>query len=347
MDSHDRATQEILGMRVASLLGVPFVGQHRPGAATDGLYFVPADTLSGETAAQLGITHDQQLYGGVAPYPHVATKAISHGLVAGGASAPSGWSLPLGKILEEVVPKGFTAFDLADVVTAGTLLLGWGPVRLKEVLGTGGRGQSVARSVDELMTTLSALDASAIAAHGLVLEEHLDDVVTYSVGVTCLGTHRIAYWGTQRLTRSNHGLEVYGGSDLQVVRGGFEALLALDLDVAVRKAVRQAQRYDGAAFRAYPGLFASRRNYDIIQGTDAGGVARSGVLEQSWRAGGASGAEIAALEAFARDPNLTQVRSSTVEIFGESAPPPKGATVYYRGTDPAVGPLTKYAVAGR
>ncbi|MBC7580834.1 MAG: DUF3182 family protein [Tardiphaga sp.] len=109
------------------------------------------------------------------------------------------------------------------------------------------------------------------------------------------------------------------------------------------RAIVQAKQYDQSAFEAYPAAFASRRNYDVIAGTDFRGLRRSGVLEQSWRIGGSSGAEIAAFEAFTREPKLAHVRSSTVEIFGESSPPPVHATVYYRGTDPVAGLVTKYA----
>jgi hypothetical protein len=66
------------------------------------------------------------------------------------------------------------------------------------------------------------------------------------------------------------------------------------------------------------------------------------VLEQSWRIGGASGAEVAALEAFRADPGLRAVRASTVEIYGEAEPPPN-ATVYFQGVDERDGPMTKYA----
>ena len=52
---------------------------------------------------------------------------------------------------------------------------------------------------------------------------------------------------------------------------------------------------------------------------DAVGRRRSGVLEQSWRAGGASGAEIAALEAFRADPSLPSVRAITREVYGRRA----------------------------
>jgi len=90
-------------------------------------------------------------------------------------------------------------------------------------------------------------------------------------------------------------------------------------------------------------MFASRCNYDIAQGVDQEGRWYSGVLEQSWRMGGASGAEVAALEAFRNDPSLSVVRASTTEVYGESPTLPSGATVYFQGVDGKVGQLTKYA----
>src|SRR3954463_7685949 len=95
---------------------------------------------------------------------------------------------------------------------------------------------------------------------------------------------------------------------------------------------------------AFPGMILSRRNYDVAQGYDGRRQLRSGVLEQSWRIGGASGAEIAALEAFRANPALEVVRASTMEIYGDRDPPPH-ATVYFRGVDEEVGPMTKYAMA--
>ena len=71
---------------------------------------------------------------------------------------------------------------------------------------------------------------------------------------------------------------------------------------------------------------------------------RSGVLEQSWRIGGASGAEVMALEAFRRDRRRMHIRCATVEVYDSEGPVPDGAFVYYRGVDANAGPLTKYAV---
>ena len=71
------------------------------------------------------------------------------------------------------------------------------------------------------------------------------------------------------------------------------------------------------------------------------------IVEQSWRMGGASGAEIAALEAFRADPDLRSVHASTVEVYGDGAEPPAGAMVYFRGIDDKVGAILKYALVER
>jgi Protein of unknown function (DUF3182) len=177
-----------------------------------------------------------------------------------------------------------------------------------------------------------------------VLEENLTEVTTYSVGHVRVADLAATYFGTQRLTKDNNGAEVYGGSDLVIARGDFDALLGLGLSDEVRLAVAQAQVYDTAAMEIYSGMFASRRNYDIVQGFDCSRRRRSGVLEQSWRLGGASTAETAALEAFKADPALHAVRASAIEIYGESETPPPNATVYFRGVDEQVGALTKYTL---
>ncbi len=209
---------------------------------------------------------------------------------------------------------------------------------------TGGLGQTVATDPAALERALAALDPAEVARDGVVLEQNLTAVTTYSVGQVRVAELVATYCGTQRLTPDNSGAAVYGGSDLVVVRGDFEALLGLGLPEEVRIVVAQARAYDAAAMAVFPGLFASRRNYDVARGRDSAGRERSGVLEQSWRIGGASGAEIAALEAFRAAPALQTVRASCLEIYGESGTPPARATVYFRGMDERVGPITKYTL---
>jgi hypothetical protein len=344
-DTHERVTRRELARRVASLKGFGFADEYSSSVRRGGqLYFVPADTLTAERARELGIASEHDLFGGVATRAFIATKAITHPLVDADARAPVGWSADFAQRLHDAVLYGFSAFTLADARRAGRRVLERGPVRIKAVRETGGRGQVVASDDGKLRAALDAIDPEEVTDGGLVLEENLADVTTFSVGQVRVANLLATYHGTQRLTTSNSGATVYGGSDLTVVRGDFEALLRLDLSEDVRLAIAHGCAYDRAAMDCFPGLFASRRNYDVASGLDAAGRRRCGVLEQSWRMGGASGAEIAALEAFQADPALVSLRASTFEIYGSSEPPGADAIVYFRGIDERIGPLTKYAL---
>jgi hypothetical protein len=245
--------------------------------------------------------------------------------------------------VRDVVLPGFSAFTLSDARSAGARLLEHGCVRVKKPSGIGGLGQFVVRSMDELDAQLAAMDDGELRREGLAFERNLTRVSTHSVGQVRVGNLLATYYGSQRATTNNHGAEVYGGSTLIVVRGDFDELLRLDLPPEVRTSVSQARVYHAAALACFTGMFASRCNYDIAQGYDDREQWHSGVLEQSWRMGGASGAEIAALDAFKADPDLRVVRASTNEIYGASPPPPKDAVVYFCGTDRRVGRLTKFA----
>ncbi len=345
-NEHDRASRAELARRVARLgHGQVIEGGAGVVQARAGLFLVPYDVLEAEEAARMGIVREEQLFGGVAPHRFIATKIVSHGLLVADARAPSGWSGDAAAALGDSVLHGFSVFSEADARAAGRLLLAHGPIRLKDVEATAGRGQVVVQSAEALDAAIEAIDPVVLARSGLVIEENLTDVITYSVGTVRLFGQAIAYWGTQRLTIDNHGEEVYGGSQLHCVRGGFDALLdGQGIAPEIAEAVRKAAHFDTMLFAAYPGLFASRRNYDVVMGRDAQGRQRIGVLEQSWRAGGASGAEILAFEALAANPDLAEVTCATMEIYGEADAAPPDAALYYGGVDPVAGPLTKYAV---
>jgi hypothetical protein len=344
-DTHERITRAEIAKRLATLMDFAYAGEYDPSARYLGrVYFVPGNTLVGiEQAAQLGITGEHHLFGGVVPYAVLATKAITHPLVELGAYAPEGWSDAFSRQVQDAVLLGYSVFTPGQAQAACQRLLEDGPARLKPVHATAGRGQRVIRGLSELAEVLTTIDPTELAHSGLVLEENLTAVATYSVGQVRVADLTATYHGSQRLTTDNAGDEVYGGSDLVVVRGDFEALSQLPLPEHTRIAVEQARAYDTAT-SVFPGMFASRRNYDVAQGTNAHGQWRSGVLEQSWRVGGATGAEIAALEAFRTDRRLQVVQASTFEFYGPSEPPPPHATVYFRGVDEQVGLLTKYAV---
>jgi hypothetical protein len=218
-----------------------------------------------------------------------------------------------------------------------------GDARIKLGEGIGGRGQEVVTSAKELDAALDALDDATLLRDGVVIEQDLKEVKTYSVGRVRVRDWLASYIGTQRLTPNNDGVEVYGGSELTVVPGEFDALLELSLESPYRRAIECARAFDAAVRAAYPRLAASRRNYDIAQGLDAAGKSCIGVLEQSWRIGGASPAEVAALEVFQKNPGVQVVQACCVELYGEDAVVPPEATPYFHGVDDRVGHITKYA----
>jgi hypothetical protein len=344
--THECTTRANVARVLARVLGFEFAGEYDAGARYPGpLYFVPSDTLVGRSRTDaLGIRSVADLFGAVVSHPYVATKSITHGLVEGAATAPDGWTPRFAAAVDGCVLRGYSAFHHDDAHRAGRRLLEQhGDVRVKRATGVGGAGQHVVGSEDALLEVLEGLEADELTAWGVVLEQNLANVETYSVGRVEVAGLVVTYCGTQRLTSNNHGAEVYGGSELLVARGEYEALLGLDLTPGLRDAIDAALRYDRAADAHFPGFIASRRNYDVLQGVDREGRSCLGVLEQSWRIGGASPAEAGALEAMQADAGLRCVRARTVERYGDGVEVPAGAAVYYRDVDSRVGPLTKYA----
>jgi len=344
---HERATRAQIAWRLARLKKSRFQGEYDSSLSYAApVYFVPSDTLVGDAlAGALGIGSHHGLFGGVVPHPFVLTKAIVHPLIDAGAAAPPGWKPGFAGRVATAVLQGYSAFTHEEARRAGMRLLEQGAVRLKPVRATGGRGQQVVRGRQTLEDCLAAMDGAEIADHGLVLEENLERPVTYSVGQVHVGSMIASYYGWQRLTRDNQGLEVYGGSDLTVARGGFDALMALSLPEEIQLAIEQARIFHRAVESSFAGFFASRINYDVAQGSNSAGRWCSGVLEQSWRVGGASGAEIAALEIFEEQPARGVVNASCFEVYGNGVVPPPNACVYFSGVDAHCGPITKYTVA--
>lgn len=343
--NHESMTHQALARRLAALKGFEFDGEFDPDRREAcPYYFVPDDTVCAlDLAKDLGIFCLHDMFGGVVPYPFVATKTITHPLVSPDARAPTGWMPCFARAVRTVVLPGFSVFSLQDARQAGALLLKEGAVRVKQAGGIGGSGQSVVADAGALEAELQALDPAVLEREGLVLERNLAEVETLSIGQVRVGRLLATYHGIQRLTRNNRDQLVYGGSELTVVRGDFDVLQRLRPPPHVQTAIAQARKYHNAAKASFPGMFLSRANYDIAQGVDDQGQWRSGVLEQSWRIGGASGAEVAALEAFRADPALRVVRASTTEIYGDGVHVPSDAQVLFHGIDQHVGPLTKYS----
>ncbi len=341
---HEKATRHEVARRIAQIKGGQFSEEIPVEMWAVRPYLVPSETLVGLRAAeQLGVFGEDDFLGGVVPEAFVATKAITHPLCSLDASAPRGWSHDFPIMVADAVLPGLTAFSRKDALRAAEEMLRLGPVRIKAVWETGGRGQSVANDMVAAKTALAEIEDTILAEHGVVLEHDLSKVETLSVGQVRVAGIVASYYGTQKLTPNNTGSMAYGGSDLIVVRGGFEALLATMDAGALRTAVDQALLYDTAVSACFRGFFASRTNYDVAQGLNAAGQWCSGVLEQSWRIGGATPAEIAALEAFHADPELQSVRASCTEQYGPHPTLADTAAIYFQGDDPEVGLLTKYA----
>lgn len=341
-NEHEQMTRMEVVRRLAALKGFGVTEEFAQEPVFGPTYLVPSDTLVGiDLANALGVKGRDDLFGGVVPHGFVATKAITHPLLSRSSQAPQGWSHEYGPMIRDAVLRGFSAFSRADAREAAQRMLAFGPARIKRVRETGGRGQFVCRTMAEVDACLEPMQDEMIERDGLVVEQNLAKVETLSVGQVWVAGMLVSYYGFQKLTTNNRGEEAYGGSDLTVVRGNFQALLAIDLPHEVRVAVGQALAYNAAVPVCFPQFFASRINYDVAQGLDTAGNWHSGVLEQSWRAGGATGAEIAALEAFRAQPERRIVRACCTEIYGTTEAP-EGSVVYFGGVDPREGPLVKF-----
>jgi hypothetical protein len=324
---HEVETNRALARWLAQILGLKYGGSFDQ-QLHDGrdLYLLPTQTLIGAAAArQMGVKGPEDLWGG-----YVDHDFICHGLLNKNAYAPPGWSPLFSERVRNVVLDGLSVFSLDDARPAAEHLLYNGPIRLKPVHACAGRGQEVIESLDQFDAVLARPDANKLFTEGVVLEQDLSNVITHSVGQSFIGDTVLSYCGDQYLIEDGQGELVYGGSNLLVVPGYYEDLLKLPLPDDVRLAIQQAQVFDSAADEAYPGFYASRRNYDIAQGLDSNGKQRSGVLEQSWRMGGASSAEVAALQSFVNDPRMRAIRVSSVETYIDQ-PLPADAIEVYRG----------------
>lgn len=339
---HEALTHVAIARRLADLRKATYCGVLTDDTFGDALYLVPDDTLLPSDLAAFGAAASLDFFGGSVPFPFVMTKAITHATIAGAQTVPTGWSETLGECLRESVLNGYSAFCAADAHRAGLSLLSAGALRLKPLQERGGVGQKVIEDRSALAPALDAIDFEVTG--GIVLEQNLTEVETFSVGFISMGSAMISYVGTQELTSNNHDLLVYGGSDLFVARGCVENLLAQTLDGDRRRAIELSVAYERAAFSAYPDITATRRNYDVAKGRDNTGKICWGVLEQSWRLGGASAAEALALQALSQKPARATVRARCCERYGNDLAIPANAEVFYQDGDSKVGPMAKYAL---
>lgn len=343
---HETAVHRTICEEIAGLLGGHFCGDFRgePRASPEtnvAGYYVPSDTLTRAASQNLHIATEQDFFGGIVPARWMATKALSHPLWNDRAIAPADWNPNFMELAGHVVLRGYTVFSLDDALAAGLHLLEQGPIRLKSCQGKAGKGQRFVDTPMALYVELAAMSESDVHDDGLVVEEHLVDVKTFSVGQINIGGQIASYVGTQGLVADNNGDMVYGGTRLLMTRGDYDALLATRLCPGLGTVISQARCYEQAALAVFNGLLLSRRNYDVAVGVNARGASVSGVLEQSWRIGGASSAEIFGLAELARNPDIATVQAASMELYGADTVPPEGARMIYRGCDDIAGPIIK------
>ena len=204
---HEHGVHLKLVEGLARLLGCsPIQPTQQPDAA-DAYYYLPTETLiDPRRYAALGICSEQDLFGGMVPHPYMATKAISHPLPAE-ASFPPGWTDDFARQASDALLRGYTVFSKTDARTAAQLLLLDGPLRVKPVLACAGRGQQVITTADALEPLLAGMDDQTLALWGLVLEEDLSKVQTFSVGQVRVAGLTCSYYGTQQLTRDHQGTD--------------------------------------------------------------------------------------------------------------------------------------------
>ncbi|SEO32066.1 Protein of unknown function [Paracoccus alcaliphilus] len=341
-EHHVRTSHDALVRRLASYLGLDYKGPfEKVPAAMPDWYLAPRETLCGENWRPPSIAH---FFRGWTRDPLLATKAVVHPALPNARRLPPAWPSGFGALVRDLTLRGVTVFDANDAVLAGRNLLGLSRViRLKLAAAEGGQDQHIVNSPSELEGVLNDISPSTLAT-GLVIEENLARVTTLSVGQINMPDQVISYVGRQTNTKDNHGNDAYGGSCLLVIRGGLAQLLEQSLPAAAREAIGKAAEFDRRAQADLDEVMASRRNYDIAIGITHHGRSRCGLLEQSWRIGGASGAEILALEVLASRPEANAVRASTTERYGYDQRDPSPLDfVIYHDEDPRVGPLLKTA----
>src|SRR5690606_14685018 len=121
------------------------------------------------------------------------TKAITHTLLHPDSSAPEGWNHAFTRDASSAVLTGVTVFTMRDARLAGIRLLALGPVRIKPVRASGGRGQILVTDQRQFDEALAMQDETEITRWGLVLEEHLQEVETYGVGQVRAGGVTVSY----------------------------------------------------------------------------------------------------------------------------------------------------------
>lgn len=336
---HNVASVEALAARLSSLTGRQLLPTLQAFDESDGTFFIPTFALVRQDGhPEMSI---DSFYGGIVHHGFMTTKLVTHPHWRDDDDLPEGWVGNFAACLQDCVLPGFSVFSHGHALDAAGALLKKHKVRFKNPYASGGKDQTVIETVRALDGFLETVSDREIA-NGLVVEEDVENSTTYSVGQVQIENHIGSYLGRQYTSHDEDGSKVYAGSRLRVVRGGWDALLHQVQSPVARRIVENARRYDEAALQ-HLGLVASRRNYDVLVGPITENGVRCGVLEQSWRVGGASPAEVLALEKLAQDETVTAVQAVLRESYGQPSTFNEDDFVVYVGDDDFGRPLHKYA----
>lgn len=289
--------------RIAGLLG----GEMREAEDSgDKVYHVPFAAVHAELATAKGITGAGDLYGGIVQEHQHADKAILHLLPSVNAAHPSWYSPRFAERVRDVVLPGYTAFTYEDVVNAFNLMRGNGfSVRLKDPANTGGLGQHIVHSSEQLAAIMADYTGK-LSKTGIVLEADLHGHATVTIGYVNIDG-AIYTWHGRPYDVDHEGIMRFGGNELTVVRGGLERLRDHSADPYDRLAIDQAKR----VFDAYSllGTTVSRATLDAVQGTACDDTFLSGITDPSLRPSASSAAEIRAIEALVANPSAAVAKT--------------------------------------
>lgn len=275
------------------------------GIARPGAFVIPDRPLLRSEAEPLGIQEEGDLFGGVVDVKLHHDKAILHPLVGSDSEKPAYYSRKFSDEARPFVLPGYTVFSSADALKAYTLLRREGlQVRLKDPSAEGGNGQRTVDSLEGMQRILTGISPKEIKEDGLVLEHNILTPDTLSIGQIYMDGSYFSYFGHQHTVLLD-GEPTYGGTTLTMHYGTLGELSAQLKDGNVRTAVDQARGVHGAYSHYDP--IVSRLNFDVVQGWDVNGVFYSGVVDQSFRIGGASPAEVVAIRELQHDPSLKRV----------------------------------------
>ena len=303
------------------------------------------------------IESEKDFFGGIVPRAYQSTKAIMHPLVSREAACPLGWSHEFSQELVhlDLVLPGFTVFNIEDIRTAFNHLYDKGvyQIRLKDPLGYLGMNQFIVTSFQELEQFISdkIVDNEKLEQYGLVVEENLcpEDLKIYSVSFVTVGFHQVQCIGVQRFSQG-----LYAGTDFVIMQTGKYILPELLARVGIfnnedaQVIIDKALLFRALLNKHIPEIKTARFNLDIVSGIASiysNGtcelVKRFALLEQSFRVGGASAAEIWGLEYLLCHPSVDAVCASTYYRYGDEAyQTVSGEENLYCGVDSRLGSIS-------